>query len=165
MDHSLREALNLGLVRQSEKNVGDILFKNLRDKANENTFRSAAMNKTPGRNFGIADYRTGLITVPNSFVDTMAELEKVESRENIVETLTRGSSKDMSKIIEDDAKFYTNSWFDIKGKTAPSWKAAIKNNDKISATMPSGKKMKGIPFGDESSLSVLFRIDKVKELN
>ena len=166
MDHSLREALNLGLVRQSEKNVGDILFKNLRDKANENTFRSAQLNKTPGRNFGIADYNTGLITVPNSFVDTMAELEKVESRENIVGKLTSGSSKDMSKIIEQDEKFYSNSWFDIQGRTAPSWKSAIKNNNhKINATMPSGKKIRGIPFGDESSLSVLFRIDKVKELN
>ena len=165
MDHSLREALNLGLVRQNQKNVGDILFKNLRDKANDNTFRSAQLNKTPGRNFGIADYNTGLITVPNSFVDTMVELEKIENRSNIVGKLTSGSTKDMSKIIEEDGKFYSNSWFDIQGKTAPSWKAAIKNNDKISATMPSGKKMRGIPFGDESSLSVLFRIDKVKELN
>jgi hypothetical protein len=166
MDHSLREALNLGLVRQNQKNIGDMLFKNLRDKANENTFRSAAMNKTSGRNFGIADYNTGLITVPNSFPDTMAQLEKVESRENIVEKLTSGSTKDMSKITEEDEKFYSNSWFDIQGKTAPSWKTAIKNNNhKITATMPSGKKMRGIPFGDESSLSVLFRIDKVKELN
>ena len=131
MDHSLREALNLGLVRQNQKNIGDILFKNLRDKANENTFRSAQLNKTPGRNFGIADYNTGLITVPNSFPDTMAELEKVESRENIVGKLTSGSSKDMSKIIEQDEKFYSNSWFDIQGRTAPSWKSAIKNNDRI----------------------------------
>jgi hypothetical protein len=165
MDHSLREAVNLGLVRQSEKNVADILFKNLRDKANENIFRSAQLNKTSGRNFGIADYNTGLITVPNSFPETMAELEKIEGRSNIVGKLTSGSSKDMSKIIEEDSKFYSNSWFDIQGRTAPSWRAAIKNNDKISATMPSGKKMRGIPFGDESSLSVLFRIDKVKELN
>ena len=72
----------------------------------------------------------------------------------------------MSKIIEEDGKFYSNAWFDIQGRTAPSWKSAIKNNDKISTTMPSGRKMRGIPFGnEESGLSVLFRIDKVKELN
>ena len=91
----------------------------------------------------------------------MAELEKIESRENIVGKLTSGSSKDVSKIIAEDGKFYSNSWFDIQGRSPPSWKSAIKNNDKISATMPNGRKMRGIPFGNESSLSVLFRIDKV----
>jgi hypothetical protein len=123
------------------------------------------LNKTSGRNFGIADYNTGLISDPNSFPDTMAELEKVESRSNIVRKLTSGSSKDVSKIIAEDEKIYSNSWFDIQGRSPPSWKSAIKNKDKISAIMPSGKKMRGIAFGDESSLSVLFRIDKVKELN
>ena len=86
MDYSLREAVNLGLVRQKQKNIGDMLFKSFRDKASENTFKSAQFNKTTGRNLGIADYNTGLITVPNSFPQTMAELEKVESRDSKINT-------------------------------------------------------------------------------
>jgi hypothetical protein len=168
MDHSLREALNIGLVRQNQKNIGDMLFKNLRDKANNNTFKSAELNKTSGRNFGIADYNTGLITVPNSFPAAMAEIEKVETRENIVNTLTSGTKKDLSKIIDEDARFYSNSWFDIKGNQnrSPSWNRAIRKHSTIDTTLPSGKNVKGILFGNqETGLSVLFRIDKVKELN
>ena len=124
------------------------------------------MNRTSGRNFGIADYNTGLITVPNSFPAAMAEIEQVETRENIVNTLTRGTTKDVSKIIEEDGRFYSNTWFDIQGRKSPSWKSAIKNNDKLDITLPSGKNIRGIPFGnEETSISVLFRIDKVKELN
>ena len=98
MEHSLREALNIGYARssaiQEERNIAQVWFKNLRDQANTNTFRSAQYNKTTGRNLGVADYNTGLITIPNNFGDAMREIEAVESRENIVNTLTKGKSRD-----------------------------------------------------------------------
>ena len=170
MDHSLREALNIGLARQSaaqeQKNIGDVLFKNLRDKANYSILKNAKYNRSKGGNFGIADYNTGLISVSGSFPDTMAEIEKLESRQNIVEKLTRGTDIDKSKIIENDGRFFSNNWFQINANNKkPSWDKAIEKNETLNFTSPGGKKVRGIPFGDESSLSVLFRIDKVKELN
>ena len=172
MDHSLREALNIGYARtaaaEEERNIAQIWFKNLRDQANTNTFRSAQYNKTTGRNLGIADYNTGLITIPNNFGDTMREIEKVESRENIVNTLTKGKSRDNTKTIENDDKFYSNKWLDMKGnRPIPTWDNAIfQNRSKtVKTQLPSGKEVRGIPFGDESSLKVLFKIDKINEVD
>ena len=168
MDHSLREALNLGLVRQNQKNIGDMLFKNLRDKVNENTLKTSKSNRGKGGNFGIANYNTGLITVSGSFPETMAQIEELESRDSIVEKLTRGTDIDRKKIIENDERFFSNNWFQINADNnkKPSWEKSINQNETLDALSPNGKKVRGIPFGDEKSgVSVLFRIDKTKELN
>ena len=34
----------------------------------------------------------------------------------------------------------------------------------VKTELPSGQQVRGIPFGDESSLKVLFKIDKIKEM-
>ena len=175
MEHSLREALNIGYARssaiQEERNIAQIWFKNLRDQANTNTFRSAQYNKTKGRNLGVADFKTGLITIPNNFGDTMREIEQVESRENIVDTLLIGKKKDTRRGVESsDSKFYSNSWLNIGGKSdssKQSWDDVLKLNKRniIKTELPSGQQVRGIPFGDESSLKVLFKTDKIKELD
>ena len=175
MEHSLREALNIGYARtsaiQEERNIAQVWFKNLRDQANTNTFRSAQYNKTTGRNFGIADFSTGLITIPNSFADAMSEIEAVEERENIVDTLLIGKKKDTKRGVEsDDTKFYSNSWLNIGGKSdssKQSWDDVLKLNKRniIKTELPSGQEIRGIPFGSENSLKVLFKTDKIKELD
>jgi hypothetical protein len=166
MDHSLREALNLGLVRQNQKNIGDVLFKNLRDTANDSILKNARYNRGKGGNFGIANYNTGVVSVSGSFPETMGEIQKIESRQNIVEKLTRGTDIDKSKIIENDERFFSNNWFQINANNKkPSWDKALEQNQTLNLTSPSGKKIRGIPFGnEETGLSVLFRIDKTKEL-
>ena len=115
MQYSLGTALNYGLVREGAKEeqrgIDSIFINRVRAQANLNTLNTARKSGAKSSNFGIADNDTGLVTIPSNFGDIMKELEEVETRENIVNTLTKDqnvSKKGRAKLIADDSKFY--SW-------------------------------------------------------
>ena len=175
MDYSLREALNIGVARQGaaqeQKNIGDLLFKNLRDKANINTLRAARDNKI-GSSYGIADYDTGLLTVPGNSENTFRELEKVTDKYDIARKLTKGYPVDSDKIAESGDKFYSGQWFVINPSdrtSKPNWDDAVDENreDVFKTKLPGvERRTKGIKFGSEEDrgIKVLFRIPKIREL-
>ena len=175
MQYSLGTALNYGLVREGAKEeqrgIDSIFINRVRAQANLNTLNTARKSGVKSSNFGIADNDTGLVTIPSNFGDIMRELEEVETRENIVDTLTKDqnvSKKGRAKLIADDNKFYSSSWFiaNPSEKTAESkinFSDSLKNYDgKLFETkIYGGTEIKAIPFGDASSgIKKLFRVPK-----
>ena len=175
MQYSLGTALNYGLVREGgkeeQRGIDSIFINRVRAQSNLNTLNIARKSGVKSSNFGIADNDTGLVTIPSNFEDTMKELEEVETRENIVDTLTKDqnvSKKGRAKLIADDDKFYSSSWFiaNPSKKTAESkinFSDSLKNYDGelFETKIYDGTEIKAIPFGDASSgIKSLFRVPK-----
>lgn len=166
MQYDLGTALNYGLVKESVKDEVFPLFKQATNQMNLNTLNTARSNKSSGGNFGIMDPASGLLTIPNSFGDTLKEIEQVASRDDIVTKLTVGAIKspDKSLLIADDKRFTEGKWFVANPKKdtkKPNWDEMVKNNDDLfSTTLSDGTKLDGVPFGTNDGIRVLFKVPK-----
>ena len=166
MQYDLGIALNYGLVKESVKNEVFPLFQQTTNKMNSNTLNTARSNKSSGGNFGVLDPTTGMLTIPNSFGDTLKEIESVTTRDDIVNKLTAGAIKspDKSALIADDKRFTEGKWFVANPKKdtkKPNWDEMVKNSDDLfSTTLSDGTRLDGVPFGSNDGIRVLFKVPK-----
>ena len=167
MQYDLGTALNYGLVKESVKNEVFPLFQQATNKMNLNTLNTARNNKSSGGNFGIIDPTTGMLTIPNTFGDTLKEIESVTTRDDIVNKLTAGAIKspDKSTLIADDKRFTEGKWFVANPKkkdtVKPNWNIMVKDSDDLfSTTLSDGTRLDGVPFGSNDGIRVLFKVPK-----